>query len=368
VGFTYGVDLWRDRAEGTDEGTETVITTVSLPPPPAGPGGTIVDTTVTVDDRPSLPEATYLSLGAFGQVEIDATDRLSLVGGARWQRVQAETFATPGLAVTPETDTDATVVAAINGLYRITDEVSVLASVGRAFRSPNLIERYFDGEVSEGAAGGAYQVANPDLKPETSLNFDVGIRYRRGPVSAEAFAFLNEIYDGIRSDFQGDSINRLPRYQNTNVDELRFRGLELGADVDLGYGLSVHSNYTWMDSENLVDADDPVGESFATKFASTLRYDSPADRFWAAAELRRNGEQKDAALDAGSAVGTVMPAFTVVNLRGGATVWRSQRGMTHRLSLALTNLTNELYAETANVAFFRPEPKRNVTVSWVVTF
>ncbi|HSH76647.1 MAG TPA: TonB-dependent receptor [Longimicrobiales bacterium] len=353
VGFTYGVDLWRDRAEGTDESVETCESCPFFVPPE------------TTSDRPSLPEATYTSLGAFGQVELEATERLSLVGGARWQRVESETFETAGLANMPLSDTDATLVAAINGIYRITDEFSVLGSVGRAFRSPNLIERYFDGEVAE---GGAYQVANPELKPETSLNVDVGLRYRSGPVGAEIFGFRNKIYDGIRSDFQGDSINGFPRYQNTNVVELLFRGVEVGADVDLGSGLSAHGSYTWMDSENLVDADDPVGESFSSKFVGTLRYDSPSNRFWGAAELRRNGEQKDAALDAGSAVGTVMPSFAVVHLRGGATVWRSATGMTHQLSLALTNLTNELYAETANAAFFRPEPKRNITVSWIVTF
>ena len=43
-------------------------------------------------------------------------------------------------------------------------------------------------------------------------------------------------------------------------------------------------------------------------------------------------------------------------------------GMVHRLNVAVTNLTNELYAEFSNASFFRPEPKRNVTLSWQVSF
>jgi hypothetical protein len=63
-----------------------------------------------------------------------------------------------------------------------------------------------------------------------------------------------------------------------------------------------------------------------------------------------------------------MPSFTVFNVRGGITVWESDSGMSHRLNLALTNLTNVLYAEFSNVGFFRPEPKRNLTLTWDVSF
>lgn len=365
--ITYGVDLWRDRAEGTDVSTETVITTVNLPPPPGGPGGTVVDTMVTVDGTPSLPEATYLSLGAFVQAEVDASDRLSFIGGARWQRATSEIFDTPGLAVTPGKTTDGTVVGALNGMFELTERTALVASVGRAFRSPNLIERYFDGEVREGAAGGAYQVPNPDLEPETSLNFEVGVRHREDRFGLEVFAFRNKIFDGIRSEFQGDSIGMLPRFQNTNIDELLFRGVEVGADVDLGLGFSVLGSYTWMDTEN-VDAGDPVGDAFSSRATGTLRYDDAADRFWASGEVRRNGEQQDANLGVDHLLGDALPSFTVVDFRGGITLAGGDTRLTHRLNVALTNATNTLYAEFANASFFRPEPKRSVTLSYEVAF
>ena len=46
---------------------------------------------------------------------------------------------------------------------------------------------------------------------------------------------------------------------------------------------------------------------------------------------------------------------------------RSQCMMTVGLNLSLTNLGNALYAEFGNADFFRPEPKRNLTVSWNVS-
>jgi hypothetical protein len=64
----------------------------------------------------------------------------------------------------------------------------------------------------------------------------------------------------------------------------------------------------------------------------------------------------------------ILPAFTLVNLRSGFQVWRTESGVTHRLNISLTNLTNQLYAEFSNASFFRPEPKRNLTLSWEVGF
>ena len=57
----------------------------------------------------------------------------------------------------------------------------------------------------------------------------------------------------------------------------------------------------------------------------------------------------------------------VHGLRGGLTVFR-RGGHTHRVGVAVENLTDELYAESSNVSFFRPEPARNVTLTYQVSF
>ena len=99
-----------------------------------------------------------------------------------------------------------------------------------------------------------------------------------------------------------------------------------------------------------------------------MRYDAPDNRFWAAGGIRHNGEQLEVDFGADNPVGDLMPAFTVLNLRGGITLWTSDSGMTHKLNIAVTNLTNQLYAEFSNVGFFRPEPKRSLTLTWDVSF
>jgi outer membrane receptor protein involved in Fe transport len=54
-------------------------------------------------------------------------------------------------------------------------------------------------------------------------------------------------------------------------------------------------------------------------------------------------------------------------IRAGATVIR-RGGFAQRVHVAMTNLTDALYAEFSNASFFRPEPRRGVTLGWEMTF
>ncbi|HSG06761.1 MAG TPA: TonB-dependent receptor [Longimicrobiales bacterium] len=350
--LTYGVDVVKERAEGTDNNS-TVIT--GFGPNPI----------TEASDRPQLPTASFLALGAFAQGEVTVTDRFSFVAGGRYQSAKAETFKTTGLEdLSPTSITDGTFVAAVNGILEVGQGVALVTSVGRAFRSPNLIERFFDGATPEGSG---YQIANPDLKAETSFNTDLGLRYRHRRVSLEGFYFRNKIFDGIRIQDLGTKVNGVEAYQNVNVEELIFRGVELNGEVYFADGFAVGGSYTWMDSQDALNKENPVGESFNSKVTGTLRYDDPANRFWGAWEFRHNGDRKDVDLGT-NPIGDVLPAFTVQNLRVGATIFRTESGVANRLNVAVMNLTDQLYAEFSNASFFRPEPRRSVTVSWEVVF
>jgi outer membrane cobalamin receptor len=57
------------------------------------------------------------------------------------------------------------------------------------------VERFFDGPTAEGSG---YQQPNTALEPETSLNFEGGVKMQRGPLAVQGFVFRNTISDGIR--------------------------------------------------------------------------------------------------------------------------------------------------------------------------
>lgn len=348
--LTYGVDYFRDRSENTDH---TLTTIVGFGPPAEE------ETFAT-----NVPNATYQSLGAFAQSEVELSSRASLVLGARYQGIRAETRETANWVGIPTSKSDRTLVGSANAIFEVARGLSVIGSMGRAFRAPNIIEWFFEGPTPEGSG---YQVSNPDLTAETSFNVDVGLRYRNAWLAAETFVFRNTIFNGIRIAPTGEEIEGLPAFRNVNVDELLYRGVEASATVFLPEGLSVGAGYTYLDSKDVLEPNNPVGETFSTKVTANLRYDAPDGRFWGAYEVRHNGDQKSVDLGA-NPLGDVLPAFTVHNLRGGVTLLRDASGMTHRLGLTVANLTNELYAEFSNASFFRPEPKRNLFVTYEVTF
>lgn len=346
--LTYGADFFRDATDSRDSS----VTTVTGFGPPSS----------SVNTLPTVPRATYRSVGFFVQDEWRLMPRVDLVLGGRYQRVTAKTLPTEGLSDPLANSSDNALVGAANLGVAVTPELRLVGSVGRAFRSANLIERFFDGA----AEGSGVQIPNPDLDPETSFNIDGGFKYARGVFYAEGLYFRNEISDGIRAAATGDEVNGQPVFQNVNVEKLRETGIEMLADVRLLSGIRFGGSYTHFNSTNVSDDGSPVGDGFSTKLTGQVGYRDPQDRFSAGYEIRYIGTRKDVAIT-GSPVGDELPSFTVSNLRGSVQLLQTT-GTTHRIDIALNNVFDVLYAEFPNAGFFRPEPGRQLSVSYSLGF
>ena len=349
VVLTYGGDAFRDRSDNTDSSL-TVVTGFGPPQRQAS-------------SRPQVPNATFRSAGLFAQTDVRVVDRVSLILGGRVQDVRAETRETPNLTDPLVESRDRTAVGTANLLVRAAQGLNLIATVGRGFRSPNIIERFFEGATPEGAG---YQRRNLELDPETSLNVDLGARWRRSGVFAEAFVFQNNVHNGIAIEATGDSVNRLPAYQNVNVDHLRFRGVEATAGARALDAIDLSANFTRLQSKNVTDPNSPVGDTYSRKFVFDAAWRPVGNRFSLGYTLRHNGEQKDVVVGS-SAVGAVIPSFTVHDVRAQASLYERGHNRTS-LVLGVRNLTDELYAEFANASFFRPEPRRSLTTALVVEF
>ncbi|HUL70075.1 MAG TPA: TonB-dependent receptor [Gemmatimonadales bacterium] len=354
--FTYGVDYFRDVSENSDSSLTTL--TGFGPPPPIQ----IVSTT------PTVPNASLRSMGAFAQGELHLIDRTTLILGARYQNVNRQTRSTPGISAPLVDNTDGTVVGAGNLIVGVTKSLNLIGAVGRGFRSANLVESFFNGPVPE---VNGIQIANPSLKPETNLEFDFGGRYRTGRVGAEAWYFNNTIHDGIRTVATGDTINGQAAYQNQNVSQLRYQGVELQADVQIAYGFAAGANYTYLTSKDVLKPNEPIGDTYPHKVGVNASYRHPSGRFWAQYDFRYNAEQTNIALPAPPSppfpVGSTLPSFSLHNVRGGFVLYRRAR-YSAELDLAVLNIANKLYAETANQAFFRAEPRRQIRIGVLTTF
>jgi hemoglobin/transferrin/lactoferrin receptor protein len=347
--LTYGADAFRDRSNNTDSSSTTVTG--------FGPPSTRTSNTAQV------PNAAFRSAGVFGQLTMQLLDPITVIVGTRGQDVLAETKATPGLTAPLVENRNRTVVATASTVYRLAEGVRLVGSVGRGFRAPNLVEQFFEGTAPEGSG---HQKANPDLRPETSLNVDLGARVQRGWFSGEAFVFRNDIRDGIRAEPTGETVNRQPVFRNVNVDRLRFTGAEGLATVDLTGWLSTTATYSTIRSRDVVTPSNPVGDSYSTKVTGELTVRDLGRRGLLSYVVRHNGERKDGAVGNGP-VGPVIPGFTVHGLRAD---WRLiDRGARRQnITLSVDNLANTLYAETANASFFRPQPGRTVMLALTTAF
>ncbi|RMH17184.1 MAG: TonB-dependent receptor [Gemmatimonadetes bacterium] len=342
--LTYGLDAYEDRSAGTDSSTTTIV---GFGPTP----------TVRERNAPRVPRAEMRNLGVFAQAEWDVGD-LDLLGGVRWQSVRAESLPTEGREDPPAAFDEGTVVGSLGALFEVHPGVSLLASVARGFRSPNLVERFFTGVTPNGRG---YWELNPGLGPETSLNVEAGIRVRRAELELEVFAFRNTLHDGIVLEATGDTLDRRPVFRNVNVDELRYQGVEASLAAALPGGFSLSAGWTLLDAEDRRDPSRVVAETYPHRERVALRWDGMEDRVWAGWSLRHNGERREVAAE--TPVGDRIPGFTVQDLRAGVRL-----GGRHELVLAVENLTDRLYAEALNTGFFRPEPGRSLTVVWRTRF
>jgi len=349
--ISYGSDFFIDSTKNTDK---NIVQFVGMKFP----------SSPSIDKTPLVPNANYKSMGVFVQDDIFLFGRASLILGVRYQNVSAKTKKTPGLEKESLYNSmDDTFVGAANLSYGITDNFKLVLSVGRGFRSPNLIERFYNGPTPEGRA---FQSRNTVLKAETSLNFDLGFKFRSKIHFLEFTYFHNTIYNGIRISPTGNKIYGLPEYRNINVDKLRMKGYEVAAGVYLNFGLSFVMNYTKLDSDNLGDTETPFVDTYSSKLNFSVKYDNPDKTFWLSYDLRMNGEQKEVQLGK-NPIGKTIPGFTVHSASVGIKLFPN--GKVHqRLSITVGNLTNVLYSEFSNASFFRPAPKRYAVLTWSMDF
>jgi outer membrane receptor protein involved in Fe transport len=106
---------------------------------------------------------------------------------------------------------------------------SVTGQVSRGFRDPVLSDRYF-----RGPSGRGFITGNPDLDPETSLQFDLSTRYRIRRTQLAMFVYQYRIDDLVeRYTTQTDF------FFFRNRGRARLRGWELETRSDLGHGFAI---------------------------------------------------------------------------------------------------------------------------------
>ncbi|QDU26521.1 Vitamin B12 transporter BtuB precursor [Anatilimnocola aggregata] len=237
--------------------------------------------------------------GVFIQDQFQLFDRFFGTAGARWDETSRA-----GPAQTYR----------VTGLYRIDEtNTGIHGTIGTGFRQPALAENLF-------------QFGNPNLRPEKSKGWDVGVRQGiwDDVIWADATYYRNDFVDLIVFDFNTFSLE--------NVGLARSSGVELNMFAMLTDNLVANVSYTLDDTLNL-----ETGMQLLRR--PREKWNLSLTRSWyegrGAATL--SFQHYSNRLDTGN---IFLPSYSLLNLSGN---WR----MTDRLEFVgrFDNLANTEYEE-----------------------
>lgn len=139
-------------------------------------------------------------------------------------------------------------------VYQLPYDITVKGGYGQAFKAPSLAQMTKDyGIVSCGGACTLW--GNPNLEPETSDNYEFSASIRKDTWNGSITLFQNEISDMISRNVtytfdpvKNESVPTAAEW--VNLDNVKIKGLEIAAQVDLLPILSVDANATYLDAKN----------------------------------------------------------------------------------------------------------------------
>ncbi|UVO08931.1 TonB-dependent receptor [Pectobacterium polonicum] len=130
--------------------------------------------------------------------------------------------------------------------YNLTDNWVVKGGVSKAFKAPSIAQSSESYAIAA-CRGRCQTVGNPDLKPETSISYEVGTAYEAERFGAGVTLFNNDIKDMI----QVQTWNRVAtRLTYENVNKARIQGIETSFWVDVTDDLNWTTNWTIVDAED----------------------------------------------------------------------------------------------------------------------
>ncbi|MEJ2671662.1 MAG: TonB-dependent receptor [Deltaproteobacteria bacterium] len=339
--FTTGLQFFREDAVSTrDLWKITPVAWVSSPLPGV------------------IPDASRTGLGLYLQDEINLTTRLSLTSGVRFDWIRSVAGEAPLHPVQAASADDSAVSGSLGVLYRLTPQLHLVANVGRAFRAPTLLERYFFGPHQD-----TVDIGNPDLSPEFSFNLDLGLKARYANFQGTVSLFRNEISNYIVKRRTGriDPDSGLEVDQWENVGRALLYGMEAQGEYDLGAGFTLFANLSYVRGKDETASTDlpeipPLRTNYGCRYRKAVQPDWELWTEFAGLTAARQGKVAPYERPTGG--------YTVFTWSAGATFRKNLR-----LTLMVANLANKSYHDhLSRVTWINEEPGRNVRFQMNYTF
>ncbi len=334
----------------------------------------------------SVPDADLSNIAAFAQNEFKVTDKLKFVGGIRFDAFNTNAKPTAGFSISPLLTaaqvqslglTDLPNGLKVNAksvtgdfgfVFNATKNVILSSRIGRSFRSPNIFERFF---TDFGSTAG-FVVGNPNLKPESGINFDSSVKFRSSKFVGSVTYFQNYFRDFL-SNVPKLSIPRnpplaaIPVLQTVNITKARIQGFETEVEapfrLSVGY-LTPYGNYSYLRGDN-IQSGKPLDFISPSRTNAGIRWQNLASNYFVDYNVRIVTKQtriSDVAIRTDPLTG-IQTGFVTHNISGGYAFKREN--FNFKLNLGLSNLFNRFYKEQF---VFAPARGRSFTVgtSWEI--
>lgn len=164
--------------------------------------------------------------------------------------------------------------------YNATDHFRIKANYGDGFKAPSVSQLFYDLDMRMGPSY-VHLTGNPNLKPEKSKSWDLGVEAEFGKGYGSLTYFDNDVDNLIASIPKGTDSNGHSLYRYENVNKARIKGLE----NTLGYRFN--DTLEFKVTSTLLDAKDTSAGKDLTQRARLsqiyqLIYDDHKDTGWSA--------------------------------------------------------------------------------------
>lgn len=296
-----------------------------------------------------FPDTRETSVGLYGQSEL-VSERWRITPGLRLEGFALDVISQAGYAPPASAPgisiSGAHAAPKLGALYRVDSRWTVFGNYASGFKAPNAwqLNGYFDPQPGINAR----LLPNPDLKPETSRHYEVGVRSNFERLTTE-FAVFTGSFDQLIVDKKLQSgsgtVTDPYVYQTVNIDNAAIWGFEFRGRMDWGR-VGVGRLTTPFALAHARGQDKGTGRPLNTidpaMLTAGLHYDTAP---WTARlDLHYHAAKTADEIDptsgvrAGNTQFSDLPAVATLDLSGQ---WRIRKDL--RLNAALINLTDRKY-------------------------
>lgn len=338
----YGLETTRSELKELRNGLQTTVATGATT-------NVILGETFPVRD---LPRTEIVEAGVFVQDEIHPADsRWSLIPALRVDYYDLtpsvdSIYAEDNPSSTPVGLEDVSWAPKLGATYRLSDTTGLFFQYAHGYRAPPPEDVNIGLEIP---LFKVRAVPNPDLQPEISDGFELGLRRAGRSVDLTASIFDTEYRDFIESkvNIGVDPATGVTLFQSQNVAEARIYGAEMAASWRLSDDFAGLDGWTgrlaasWTRGDNRV-TDEPLNSIDPPSLALGVRYDAPAARW--GSELVVTAVEAKSRVDESAADLYQTEGYATVDLLANL-----QLTPRLRLNLGLFNLTDEDYIVWSDV-------------------